>query len=219
LLFLLTALVLLGATQARAEMIDFSYHWAAEPSPVIPGGTGSVSLAVAPDGNQQATAGSSVPVVIPGANVTTNSAATNPPDTFNTPFSMKLTLTDTASGATGILTFSGTISGTLTAGHSSLTSTFNNPLTETVTLGNHQYSVTIDPTLVNLPSPISTTPALIDALVVASDKNPGHHGGGGGGVPTAPEPSSLVLGATAVLGLAARRWVRARRGAAAARRA
>ena len=72
---LLTALVLLGASQARGEMIDFSYQWSVLPSSVIPGGTGSVTLATAPDGASQATLGSSSPTIIPGASVTTTSSA------------------------------------------------------------------------------------------------------------------------------------------------
>ena len=41
---LLTALLLFGASQARAEMVDFSYQWSVQPS-VISGGIGLVTLA------------------------------------------------------------------------------------------------------------------------------------------------------------------------------
>lgn len=204
LLFMLTALVVLvGESRARGEFVDFSYSWSVQPSAVIPGGTGSVTLALAADGSSSVELGSLTPTPIPGATVTTTSSASDPPDSFNTNFSMKLHLTDTDSGASGDLTFAGTISGSLTATSSSLTSTFQNPMTQMLTLGNHVYSVTIDPTLINLPSPGSSAPALIDALVTASTKPTP--------LPQAPEPTSLVLGATAILGLAARRLLAARR--------
>src|SRR3954466_10935865 len=114
LLPLLTAVVLLGAGQARAEMVTFSYQWTAQPS-VISGGTGSVALAAVDPGSAPVEVGSSTPAFIHGATVTTTSSATDPADSFNTPFSMKLHLTDDASHESKDLTFVGTISGTLTA--------------------------------------------------------------------------------------------------------
>jgi hypothetical protein len=218
---LLAAVLLLGAGQARAELIDFSYQWTVMPSAVIPGGTGTVTLSTAPDGAGQAELGSSTPTFIPGATVTTTSSATEPPDSFNTPLSMKLHLTDEKTGLSGDLSFSGTIAGQLTATSSTLTSTFDGPVTQELKLANRVYSVSIDPALVSLPAPGATSPGSIDARVsVASRGGPpfdppggGPPGGGppGGGPPGgsppigAPEPSALLLGATAVLGLAARR--------------
>src|SRR4051812_14424509 len=108
LLPLLTAVVLLGAGQARAEMIGFSYQWTAQPT-IIPGGTGSVALAAVDPGTASAELGSSTPTFIPGATVTTTSSATDVPDSFSTPFSMKVHLTDTASSESGDLTFTGTV--------------------------------------------------------------------------------------------------------------
>jgi hypothetical protein len=202
LLLPLAALVLLAGGRARADFVDYSYHWSVQPSSVLPGGTGSVTLAVAADGTGSSDTAATTATVLPGATITTSSSASNPPDSFNTDFTMKLQLTDSASHVTGELTFQGTLSGTLTATSSSLTSTFHNPVTQTLTLGGHVYTVTIDPTLINLPSPTSPSPAAIDALMTVANKAPP--------VSQTPEPSGLVLGATAVLGLAARRWLRGR---------
>src|SRR5436305_6983607 len=90
--------LLLGAGRSRADFVSFSYHWTVLPSSVIPGGTGSVSLTP--------TAGSTaiqtgVTTGIEAATVTTSSTAGSTPDSFNTPFSLQLDVTDTASKATG----------------------------------------------------------------------------------------------------------------------
>jgi hypothetical protein len=205
---MLVALVLLGTGQARAEMIDFSYSWTVQPS-IIAGGTGLVTIAAAQDGTGSYDTTSATATSIPGANITTSSAATTPPDTFpTTPFSLKLHLTDTTSGQAADLTFSGSVSGTLTSTSSQLTSTFNNPVSQKATLGNHVYAVTIDPILLNLPAPTRGSVS-INALVkvgtgdVKPPPPPTSH---------TPEPSALLLSATAVLGLVARRVVRRRRG-------
>jgi hypothetical protein len=204
LLPLLTVLVLLGAGQANAETIGFSYQWTVLPTSVFPGGTGSVTLAAAPDGTSSAELGSSLPAFIPGATVTTTSSATDVPDTFSTPFSMKVHLIDTGTGLFGDLSFSGTISGTLTATTSGLSATFDDPFVKTLELGNHVFTVQIDPALVSLPVPGATSPASIDARVTVANKGVVDPPNG------VPEPSSLVLGATAVLGFAARRFWRRR---------
>jgi hypothetical protein len=216
---LIGALAGLAQGRARADQIDFSYHWTVQPASVITGGTGSVQFSVAPDPTtpQGITLGNTLPTLIPAATVLTASGATNPPDTFSTkPFSLSLTLTDTASGqsnASNPLVFAGTINGSLTQNTSSLTSTFaSGSVTQTVTLGGHQYTVTIDPSMVSLPDPTSGS-AVIDALVTAVNATGGGTTGGGG-TSNAPEPSGLVLAATAVLGLAARRFRRSLRGAA-----
>jgi hypothetical protein len=211
LLLMLTALVLLGQSQSRADQIAFSYQWSVLPSPIVPGlpgSTGSVALTPALAGTSSYTTGAANPSVIPGATVTTSSSAISPADSFAATFKMDLHLTDTLSGTSGDLLFSGSINGTLTSTSSQLTSKFANPLTQQLTLGNHVYSVTIDPALIQqLPAPNSNAPALIDAFVTATDKS--SSGGGTGPVGT-PEPSSLVLGATAMLGLACRHLARAR---------
>lgn len=210
-LFMLAVVAALGESAARAEFVDFSYAWSIQPGAVLPGGTGSVQIALSPNASANYELGAASPTLIPGATITTtSSAASGTPDSFNNPFSLKLSLTDTTSGATGNLTFSGTVSGTLTSTTSSLTSTFNNPLTQTLTLGSHIYGVTIDPSILGLPHPGADSNALLDALVRVTNVNGGTGGGGTppGGPENAPEPSSLVLGGLAIAGLAARRWSR-----------
>lgn len=197
-LLLLAACGLGLVPTVQAEQIAFTYAWSVQPSPVFASGTGSVTVIAAPNGPATYDTTSALPTYIPAAELTTTSSATSPPDTFNTPFNLKLTLTDTASSLSDELTFSGTLAGTLTMDSSTLTSTFSSPLTKTLILGDFTYSVTIGPTLVNIPGPGSSTPALIDARVtVERNDTP---------VQETPEPGSLLLGATAILGFAARRY-------------
>jgi hypothetical protein len=193
LLATVVALLVVTASHARADFLDWGFHWSISASHgIIPSGTGSVAVAVAPDG----TGGS----IIPAANVTTTSAATSAsPDVYKAPYTLTLTLTDNPSHTSGSLTFAGLISGNLTATSSTLTNTFQNsaanPLTQSVTLGGHVYSVTIDPTIANLPIPGSASPALLDAIVkVTNAGTGGGTGSGGGGGHGTPEPTSLVLG-------------------------
>lgn len=62
-------------------------------------------------------------------------------------YAVSLTLTDQASGDSGSLTFRGNLSGTATNGSDqvNLTNTFLGPTSQTLFLGQHQYTVTIGP--------------------------------------------------------------------------
>ena len=123
-LFMLAVVAALGESAARAEFVDFSYAWSVQPGAVLPGGTGSVQIALTPNASANYQLGAASPTLIPGATITTTSAAiAGTPDSFNNPFSLGIMLKDTTSGATGNLTFSGTIAGTLTFNTSTLTST------------------------------------------------------------------------------------------------
>jgi hypothetical protein len=212
----LVALVVLGATSSlRADFMDWSYHWSITPGPVLTSGTGSVAMGLAQDGSG---AGN-----IPAATVTTTSSATDAaPDKYSVGYNLTLHLTDNPSNQSGDVTFHGNILGTVSATSSHLTNTFSDPLTQKVTLGGHVYAVTINPSLLTLAAPGSTTPPQINALVSVSDASKGPTGPppppvpmtpppGGGGTPgdvqSAPEPSTLALGmlASSWLGLAALR--------------
>jgi hypothetical protein len=214
----LVALLVLGATSSlRADFMDWSYHWSITPGPVLTSGTGSVAMGLAQDG----TGASS----IPAATVTTTSSATDAaPDRYNVGYNLTLHLTDTPSNSSGALTFHGTIAGTVSADAAHLSNTFSSPTTESVKLGSHLYTVTINPSLMTLAAPGSTTPPQINALVSVTNATgntpsppqpptpqiqtpPPSSGTPGGTVHSSPEPSSLALGmlASGWLGLAALR--------------
>src|SRR5262245_16847043 len=140
----LLALLLLAPGALRAETVNYSYSWSALPSTVInpPGATGSVLFALTPDGSTSSTLNDPSPTVLPAANAqTTSSAGANSPDKFDVAYSLKLHLTEGANS--GDLTFSGHITGNLTGVSSTLVATFDSPVTRTLALGTHLFTVTI----------------------------------------------------------------------------
>src|SRR5262249_6200163 len=119
-------------TQAHAAYATFGYHWGVNPATVVLGtnpttanhtSTGSVDFALMRDGHKAARVGGPASWVPIGFVMTTSSASAAHPDRFHTSFSVTLRLRDASSGATGQLTFRGTIDGTLTWNASHLTAT------------------------------------------------------------------------------------------------
>jgi hypothetical protein len=216
-LAVLTALVLLGVSQARADLATFSYEWSTIPNPPTftgpdsGGGSGTVSLSlnnpVGTPGSGSTTTGSLPGFLVEVGSFTSNSS-TDPdhPDVFKSPINLKVHLTDTGSGADTTLSFTGNIQGELTSTSSTVTTTFDTPASQGAALGNFNYKVTIDPSLVAVPDPGGAT-GLITAFVSATLRDNNTPPPNPGPKPSqTPEPSSLVLGATALslLGLARR---------------
>jgi len=105
-------------------------------------------------------------------------------------YTLNVNLTDDASSASGILTFTGTLSGSVRPNASNLDNVFDAPQTQTITLGGTPYIVTIGPYTPPGP-PNSARLGAIAAHVVC-----------------VPEPGSLALlgvGLLPMMGLARRR--------------
>jgi hypothetical protein len=161
------------ASPASAAPVGFTAHWSVSRSPVVTGSsagtangksTGSVAFALAHDG-----AGSVRPggpgTSIAAAVLTSNSAGNDAfPDTFHSPFGLRLHLRDDASGAAADLTFGGTINGKLTARKSSLTANLEGPLSQQVKLGGHVYTVTFGSRTVPVPAP-GAAPVAVNVTV------------------------------------------------------
>jgi hypothetical protein len=142
---------------ATVQAASYSYSWSISPGAVLTGtnsgttngkSSGSVMVALAAAGNGSATVNGSAIALPLGQFSTGGSALDSNPDRYNTPFSLTLKIRDAASGATGTLTFNGTITGTMGWNvatlhwKTSLAASFQNP-TQGLTLGGHTYSVSL----------------------------------------------------------------------------
>ena len=184
--FFLPALaVLLGAASARANPVAWTFDSTKSTFSVTgdPGNLGGVSFA--------ALSGSfSGDQTIPILNVV---AATSPAgshtDTYSgAVYNAIVDLTDATSGDLGEFDFTGRLSGTVSPTGASLSSTFDDPQTVHHTLGGHDYAVTIGP----FASPSASGEGGV-TMSVAIDSAVGSPPP----VDKAPEPSGVVLGATA----------------------
>jgi hypothetical protein len=206
-LTLVAALALLGASQARADLFDYSYSMGLDLKPPVIGGppdhTGTVSFAVSPNGNAETTLGAARTSFdaltgnrIVAATITSTSSAVVADKFASSPFVLSVGVKE--DGDYHTVKFSGTISGNLTGTMSTLVSTFSDPLSQSFMIGSHEYQITVDPKLLDVPAPGAAHPAEIDAIVKVRDASTAI---------ATPEPSSLALGAIAlsVLGAAARR--------------
>jgi hypothetical protein len=103
------------------------------------------------------------------------------PDVFaNKTYTLGLTLTDTASGATGHLVFNGHPDGTISAENANITNTLTGPGVQTLRLGDNLYTVTTGPYIPPGPPNQSNSGSFgAYALVV---------------VRLLPEPGSVLLG-------------------------
>lgn len=132
-----------GSARLHAELIQWSYSWSRSPTQVHADspGTGYISLT---DGAMKSAAGTSNLVA---TNLQAHSTAPpSQPDVFtNKTYKLGLFLKDQASGQSGTISFTGEFNGTLTADSSNIKNTFVGPTTQTLTLGNHLYTVSIGP--------------------------------------------------------------------------
>jgi hypothetical protein len=136
-------ILLIGTADARAELIQWTYNWSRSPAQVHADSPGTGYISLTDEGTKSATGTSNLVATNLQAHST---ATTTHPDVFtNKPYTLNLTLQDQASGHSGTLAFTGEFNGTLTANSSNVSNTFTGPTTQTLTLGNHLYTVTIGP--------------------------------------------------------------------------
>lgn len=193
------ALLCLGGTPARASQatapdVGWSYNFTPSQSFISADSPGSGTVSFTNEPTKTATNSSDVVVT----NLRVSSTATpNSPDTLSTNGAWKvgLTLTDSASGASTTMTFSGKLGGSFSASNSNITNTFN-PIpggaytwtAPTVNGITDQYTVTL--TGFTPPGPPSASNAgSISAHITVTPQS----SNGGGNTAGAPEPSTLLL--------------------------
>jgi hypothetical protein len=193
----LLVLLLLAGSGARADLVNpaWSYQWAASPAVVHADapGFGTVTLTTFP-GSGGGPAGQPQAAVAAYVSYSTTAPAAAPDRFTNQPFSLTLTLTDGASGRSGVLSFTGSFNGTLSAAGGQLAGTFSGPTARSLSLGSFDYSVTLG-SYVPPPDASGRFPGLFLASIMAQTPQ------------KLPEPGSLTLAAagTALLALASRR--------------
>jgi hypothetical protein len=139
-------------------------------------------------------------------NINASPASTGAVGLFGGPsgnYSLSLTLHDSASGASGSLTFGGNFSGSIAQGNGveSISNQFTSPTTQTLKLGGNLYTVSnvsFTPNSLGQPT-ITNGTGHIFAFSITAEK-----------LGVAPEPSSLVLACLGLPSLGLARWFRRR---------
>jgi hypothetical protein len=177
----LVALLAAGPA-ARAETIAYHYNW--EPShPAVFSDDGSGKITFTDESLKPATNGT----FVDASNLQIVSSAG--PDhlehlTKNGGYVLTLTLTDDATGKTGVVSFTGKLSGSFGAGSSNVTNAITSKLIETVTIGKHVYTVSF----YSYSPPSPTGARNVGSITFRVDVGNAAPGGSG-----TPEPASLVL--------------------------
>jgi len=192
-------------TPARADTVPWSYNWTPG-SLTVPATAGSGFLTLTNEPPSSVYGDTDVVAT----NVrTVSSAGPDAPDVFtNAAYSLTMQLTDDQSGLSGNLTFTGLFNGQMTSGSAKITNAFTGLQTQSVTLGLHEYTVTVGPYLPPGPPNASNAGGIgASVTVLTLEDSTGNPDGGPVTHPT-PEPSSMVLaglGCSALLLLRFRR--------------
>jgi hypothetical protein len=173
------ALALLPAAVARADLIEWSEHWAPSPGRVAVNAAGTSGIILTGGGTPRIDGSST----IVAANLQTFSAASpeHPVVFHDVPFALTLFVHDKQYNLDGALTFSGFFEGRLSRESAMVRFDLESPRTEVLHLGHHAYKVTLSGYTPPGP-PGSKSLGSFTAFARVSHN---------------PEPSSLVLAALA----------------------
>lgn len=189
-------LLLLASAPAQASFVGWDYAW--NPGSLVVaadgGGTGGISMTL----QAQAHADGTSDIIATNLRTFSSAPRTTPDTVAKGTYNLSLTLTDTASGQSGTVTFSGFFNGTFSTTSANVNNTFTGDITQTLTLGGHKFQVGIGPYAP--PGPPSAANAGTISAHVAVDEDGGNNGG------DTPEPSTLVLSCLGLSVLGASSW-------------
>jgi hypothetical protein len=160
-------------------------------------GTGGITLGLTTGGGHATDNADIVATILS----TFGDPAPGAPDSYtNRPYSLTLHLTDDVLHNSGTLTFTGMFSGTVTATTAAITNAFEGATTQTLTLGNHRFRVTMGPYFAPGGPGGATGSLHADVLVQTLSQGGGGQGQGNGQgngqgsqQHNSPEPTCLVL--------------------------
>ena len=132
----------LSASAARADHIDWLYSWSRRPDQVYADGSTTSYIALTSESEIPAT--DNTDVVAANLSVFSKAPDTAPATFTNKPYTLTLTLTDGDTGAVGSLVFTGDFNGQVTSDSSNVGITFTGNITQSLTLGQHLYTVSMD---------------------------------------------------------------------------
>jgi len=198
------ALLLAAAARSQADPVNWQYNATPGATNVFSDNAGDTTSRVifSNEGEVQRTDNT----FITAANLSTesnqavgsNAVFTNRAFSFTVAFRDGWDLVNPNGLATQILTFHGTVSGTLWDHGSRLTYTLSDP-TQQITVGNHTYTLDFD-TTGRIPGPHDNSR---QGSISGDVSVQGVDNGGGGGTPHgSPEPGTAVLAGFGLLGLA-----------------
>jgi hypothetical protein len=197
-----------GVGQARGDFVPWSYNWEPSALAIKAGGAATGGLELTDEPLKHADGTSDIVVT----NIRAFSdASRSKPDAFNhATASFTLLLKDELSNKTATLTFNGFFTGTISATSANVQFTATAPLTETVKLGGHTYTISLGNYAPPGP-PDASNAGSISANVAVDQISSTGGGGGGGGNNQAPEPSTLLLSCLGLAGAGLAGWRKWRR--------
>jgi hypothetical protein len=169
-------LVLLMGSQVRADHIEWTSYWIANPTAVKANDPGDGSIRFSYDQKVQHLTDSSS-IILANLRTISNRPASNPAHFTDAPFDLILFIHDTASNLLGAMTFTGVFNGSLSKGNASIAVRWTGPETQTLHLGQHLFTVSLNPVTPPGP-PDSSNLGSISANVKVMHN---------------PEPASMIL--------------------------
>ncbi len=172
----LTVCLFAGA-RARADFVDWTYNWTPSATEIFADkpSMGKITLSNEPGGS---TSGDSY-IVATNLQTVSSATAQNPAKFTNAPYSLTLSITDSASGKSNSMVFSGQFNGVLSQKSAIILNTFTSATTQSKTIGSNIYTVAVGAFAPPGP-PTAKNSGSISALATVT-------------VQAVPEPSTLAL--------------------------
>jgi len=136
-----TCAFILGGSAGALAGPGYDYDWTPSPATIQSNTPGQGTINLQGTGSVVGTVTTNV--IAARVWVTSIQHFDMPAQFTNAAYTLSLKLTDEPSGQSGVLTFQGLLNGTAWKHGSLITNTFVGPTTETIALGNEQYTVTL----------------------------------------------------------------------------